>query len=199
MAIRTCGISPQRNGTNRAFHRFFQRHHQNRFNVLALFSFLLRKSAPPAATPIEPAAAAKKLLEKIAEPGAAEFETFRPRIARAPGAGAVSLPARTGPRAALLPIRSQFVVLFAFVRIAQDFVGFVDFLEFFLRGLLVLGHVGMVLAGQFAEGFANVIAAGRALDSEHLVIIFKLDRHIVLVGLARCLRIINAGPSQSGP
>jgi hypothetical protein len=51
---------------------------------------------------------------------------------------------------------------------------FVDLLEFRLRALLVLRHVGMMHPRQFAESLANFIVAGGLRNAERLVIVFVL-------------------------
>ncbi len=74
------------------------------------------------------------------------------RLSATEGLAARILPARRRTEIrALLPVRAQLVVLLALFRIAQDFVGFVDLLEFFLGDFFVLGDVGMVLPREFAE------------------------------------------------
>ena len=82
--------------------------------------------------------------------------------------GSASPPAPGRPGTAGFPIGPQLVVLFALLGVAEHLVGLVDFLEFFLRPLFVLGHVGMVLAGQFAKGLADVVVAGGALTPRDL-------------------------------
>src|SRR5207244_12713496 len=98
--------------------------------------------------------AAKKRFEEIAEPGAAEFK----RDAAAIAAKLIKSSARlTAPlrrrleSARLVPVGAQLIVFLAFVRIAQDFISFVDLLKFLLGGFFVLGDVGMVFARQFAK------------------------------------------------
>src|SRR5439155_11531130 len=68
---------------------------------------------------------------------------------------------------------SEHVILFALVRVADHFVGFVDPLELFFRGffLLVSGlEIRMVLAGELAIRFFNVLVGRVAFDFERLVI-----------------------------
>src|SRR5882724_12003591 len=79
---------------------------------------------------------------------------------------------------ALLPIRAQRVVLLAFLGIAQDFVGFVEFLEALLRVGLVLGDVGMVLQRQLAESAANLLRGRRARHTQNLIVVLECDSHI---------------------
>src|ERR1035438_913872 len=72
---------------------------------------------------------------------------------------------RTKVRAGL-PVCAEFVVFFALGRVTQDLVGLVDFLEFFLGLLFVFGDVGMILPREFAEGFFQLLGAGRARHAE---------------------------------
>ncbi len=100
-----------------------------------------------------------------------ELEVLATRAAAGEWASATE-----GVRAAP-PIGSQLVVLFAFGGVAEDFVGFVDFLEFFFGLLFVFGDVGMELTGELAKGLFDVSLAGGAGHAESFVIIFVLDGH----------------------
>ena len=75
------------------------------------------------------------------------------------------------------PIRSEFVKFSAALRIAQDLVGLVDFLEFFLRRLFVLGDIRMILPRECAEGLLNVFTSRFGWHAKDLVIIFKFNGH----------------------
>jgi hypothetical protein len=59
----------------------------------------------------------------------------------------------------LPPIGPEIVVLFTVLGIVENFISFVDFLEFFLCTLFLFGNVGMVLPGQLSEGFLNILIA----------------------------------------
>src|SRR5262249_26280899 len=74
---------------------------------------------------------------------------------------------------ARLPVRAERIVALALLRVAQDFVGLVDGLDLLLGlGTLSGRHdVGMVLAGQLAEGAANLVRLRRARDAEDLVVV----------------------------
>ena len=91
--------------------------------------------------------------------------------------GSALLSGRRPETSAFLPIRVEFIVALALLWVAEDFVGFVDLLELFLGGLLVLGHVGMVLAGQLAKGLLDLFVAGITRHSESGVVIFELNGH----------------------
>ncbi len=151
--------------------RLLQSDHDDALDILTLLGFRLAKIGLPAA------GAAEKLLEEVAETGAAELEVFGFGSA-APLVSAVASRHRS-PVSALFPISAQVVVFLALLGVAQHLVGFVDLLEFFLGALFVLGDVGMVLAGEGAKGLADFIVAGRAFHSQGLVIIFEFDRHII--------------------
>ena len=69
------------------------------------------------------------------------------------------------------------IVALAFLGIAEDLVGLVDLLEFRLRRLLVLGHIGMMLAREAAEGFADFILRSALRHAERRVIILVLNGH----------------------
>ena len=44
-------------------------------------------------------------------------------------------------------------------------MGLIDFLEFLFSQLFVLRHVGVILAGEFAEGLLDLVVAGAARHS----------------------------------
>ncbi len=185
-AIGANGVAPEGDGSDSAVHNLLQRDHQNGFYVMASIRLGFGKTLTPGGS----ASAAKKLLEKITETGAVEFKRLAPWL-RA-GLSAVSAIKRAAGRrpetGSILPIGAQLVVFLAFVRVGQDFVGLIDDLKFFLGGLLVfvLGHVGVVLAGQGAEGLADFVGTGGARNTESLIIIFVFNRHNLWVtGLAR--------------
>ena len=73
-----------------------------------------------------------------------------------------------------MPIRSEFIVAFAFLGVAEHLVSFVDFLEFLLGHFLVLRRIGVVLTREFAErAFDFSLGCGLG-DSECLVVIAEL-------------------------
>src|SRR5262249_12298542 len=76
-----------------------------------------------------------------------------------------------------IPIGTEFVVFLTFGGVAQNFVGFVDFFEFFLGLLFVFGNVGMIFASQLAKGFLDIGVARGAGDTENFVIVFILNGH----------------------
>jgi hypothetical protein len=146
------------------------------------FSFDILAAHPHcAATPARASSgAAKQALEEIAEAGslAAASEDFGkvPETAAARG-----LPSwrrreiRTG-----MPVRSQLIVLFSFLGVRKDLIGFVDVLELFLCGFVPLIHIRMKFASELAVLLADVLSARRSRDAEDLVIIFVFDGHRTL-------------------
>ncbi len=69
-------------------------------------------------------------------------------------------------------IKAELVVNLAFLRVAEDFVGFGESLEFFLGGLVTGIDVGMVLAGELLESLADFFRGGIFLDAQGGVIVF---------------------------
>src|SRR5437763_77698 len=79
----------------------------------------------------------------------------------------------TGP----VPIRSELIVFLSLLRIAQDFVGFVDLLKFFLGRFFVLGDIRMILARKFPERALDFVLGRGFGNAERLIIISKLHCH----------------------
>src|SRR5665213_528226 len=82
-----------------------------------------------------------------------------------------------GSAPAVLPIRPQFVVAAPFFRIPQDFVSFVDLLEFRLSGSLVFGHVGVMHPRELAERLLDLLRRGAARHAQRFVVILKFHGH----------------------
>jgi len=80
----------------------------------------------------------------------------------------------------LLPMLSAFIKKFAFCRIAQHLVGWIDFLKFFRRIGLILRRVRVMGAGQLSEGLLDFRRGCGARHSQRLVIVFKLNGHIFI-------------------
>src|SRR5438552_1156522 len=158
--------------------RFFECDHNVRFDIASAFC---RRLTPTESAKSGPATSAtEKCLEEIAEPGSAKLELNPAVVAGAIESSSRLLPSPSGRRLkspGLVPTRAELIVLLAFLRIAQHLVRFVDLLELFLGGLLILRHVGMMFSRQFAKGGANFIIARRLRDAQRLIIISKLHRH----------------------
>ena len=66
----------------------------------------------------------------------------------------------------LVGVEAELVVDFPLLLVAQNIVGFGDFLEL-LFGLLVAGiYIGVIFARKLAKGLADLIRRGRLLYSE---------------------------------
>src|SRR5690606_2779868 len=67
----------------------------------------------------------------------------------------------------------------AFLRILEDLVGLVDFLELMLAGLVAGVAIGMVLHGELAEGGLQLLLVGPLANAERLVKIslHRVSRH----------------------
>ena len=73
---------------------------------------------------------------------------------------------------ALLPVRSELVIELPFLGVLQDFIGFVDFLEFFLSRLVAGIEVGMVFSGKLLVGFGYGRVIRATVNAKQFVIIF---------------------------
>ena len=71
-------------------------------------------------------------------------------------------------------------------RMAQDLIGLVDFLEFLLRRLLVLGDIGMILPRQRAESLLDFLVRRLGRHTQDPVIVFEFSGH---GGLALCVSV----------
>src|SRR5690349_2822411 len=74
----------------------------------------------------------------------------------------------------MLPVFSVLVILLAFLRVAQNLVGLVYQLKFFLCFLVVGIHIRMKFPGKLAIRFFNVVSSSILIDFQGLVIINKL-------------------------
>ena len=72
-------------------------------------------------------------------------------------------------------LSTQLVIGLAFFRIRQHRIGLVDF-GHALRRVRFLAYVGMVLAGQFAIGFLDLVCAGILFHAEYLVIVLEFHQ-----------------------
>ena len=67
--------------------------------------------------------------------------------------------------------RAKPLISLPFVLIAQNFIGLVDLLEFFLRTLIMRVPVRMILQGEFSVGFLNLFVTCITVDVEYLMVI----------------------------
>ena len=165
-------------GARGTFHGFFEGDHDVALDVFPAFAQIIRCAARAKAAGA-PARGTEKLLEEIAEAGAAKMKLLvsAARPAPAPTAGETFPTGRRAEFGALLPVRTEFVVFLALGGIAEDFVSLVDFLEFLFGGFFVLGDVGVILARQLAESLFDFFVGSGARHTQDFVIIFKLHRH----------------------
>ena len=92
----------------------------------------------------------KDIVKDVAKSAPAEFEAVK---ARPPCLGSGM---------------AEHVVAFAFVLIAQDLIGFIDFFELFFRVFFCSSpalQVGMMLAGQLPKGFFELVVGRVAFDA----------------------------------
>lgn len=127
-------------------------------HIIAEVSALLRAIAPSAS-------AAGEHVENITHVEAAKAsltaETAKAALSEAAAAGSL----REG-------IVSELIILRSLVRIGENVVGFIDFLEFFFRGFwIVFIQIRMVLACQPAICFFDLIVCGAFIDAQHVIVI----------------------------
>ena len=124
-------------------------------------------------------ASTEKLLEEIAEARAFELKIIILLPSSSGGAGA-------GPACATglgtwlatgFPVGAELIILRAAFRIAQNLIGLVDLLEFFLRRFFVLGDIRMIFARKRAKGLLDVVRRGGLRDAENFVIVFEFKCH----------------------
>src|SRR5438552_1236756 len=182
--------SAQGHGPHRTVQRFFQGDHNVRFHIGAAFG--CRSASAKPAECGSASSSTEKCLEEIAEPGPAELELDTAAVATPlikSAAGLLSFPLWWWLEAALpIPIGSKLIIFLPLLRVAQNLVRFVDFLEFFFGGFLVLGHIRVVLARQLAKSAANFVLARRFRHTERLVIISTLNGHLLNVVRLRSSR-----------
>ena len=64
---------------------------------------------------------------------------------------------------------AEAVIGGALLRIFQDLVGFVDFLELHFRGKVAAVPVGVKLHGEFPEGALQLLVVAPLCDAEHII------------------------------
>jgi hypothetical protein len=78
---------------------------------------------------------------------------------------------------------AQGIVLSAFFRIAQNFVGFLQLFKAPFGRLVILVQVGMVLPSQFTVLRLDFILRGVTRHAQNLIVILVLHRHILGIPL----------------
>ena len=171
--------APERNGAHRTGHGFGECHQDIGLQITPTFVHFLLKPATPVRAAIGPTSP-EKLLEKVAEAGAAELEVFGALSScpGTPGLCAKALSPRAGRRGEpALPVRAERIVFFALFLVAENFVGLVDLLEFVFPLRLVFGDVRMMNSGEFAKCLANFVFTGRTFHTQRFVIVLIFDSH----------------------
>ena len=92
-------------------------------------------------------------------------------------AAAASTSLGRGPPFRMVPVRAQLVIFSPFLRVAQDFVGLIKFLELFFRTFLILGDIGVMLACELAECLLDCIGARISGDAENVVVVLEFNCH----------------------
>ena len=82
------------------------------------------------------------------------------------------------PLLVLLPARTELVVLLALLGIAEDLVGLVDLLESIFGSLVALVHIRVVLAGELAEGGADLLVGGGPRNAQDRVVVLESRWHL---------------------
>ena len=180
--------SPHRNRSHGPLKHFLERDENVPSNVLTAKGFMGffvsvrssigidRRSAARSA-----AASTKELFKKITEARALKLEIIliTPNsLLSGSSSGSTGLRARLP---ACFPVGTQLIVLLATVRMAQDLIGFVDFLEFLLRHLLVFGDIGVILPRQRAESLLDFLVRGLGRHSQDPIIVLEFSGHDGLV------------------
>ena len=105
----------------------------------------------------------------------AKIESAKIKIDVLPVAGGRSGTSRRN----IVAVEAVLVVHLPLLRIGQHVVGFLQLLEFFLRGFVARIQIGVVLPRQFPKRRANILRAGFPRHSQQLVIIlFRCRRHL---------------------
>ena len=154
---------------------FVQRHQDVALDILAALGECLASHAIPpcsAETTGWTTATAEELLEEIAEARAIEME-FRSIFVTSTESALrrCRLPFR------MVPVCSQLIILSPFLRVAEDFVGLVDFLELCFGRRFVFGNVRVILAGELAECLLDFLAAGVSSHAEDVVVVLEFNGH----------------------
>ena len=154
---------------------FVQRHQDVALDILAaLGDGPSSRAIPPclAETTGWTTATAEELLEEIAEARAIEME-FRSLCVTSTKSGLrrCRLPFR------MVPVCPQLIILAPFLRVTEDFVGLVDFLELFLGRDLIFGNVRVILVGELAECLLDFLAARVSSHTEDVVVVLEFNGH----------------------
>src|SRR5438046_4808571 len=187
----------QRDCSGRSVQRFFKCDHDVGFDIGA--ALRRRLTSAKSAESRAAAATAEESFEKVTESSSVELElnstaVAAPLIKSAAGLLSLPLPVRRRLKTArTIPIRAELVVFLALLGVAQHLIGFVDFLKFFFGRLFILGNVGMIFPCQLAKCAADLVLGGGLRNTECLIIISELHRHLTS---SLCLRSLRATSEQ---
>src|SRR5262245_54579526 len=76
-----------------------------------------------------------------------------------------------------LPVRPEFVILFPFLRIRKDTVGFIYFFKLFLGILISRIDVGVVFSSKLPISCANLLVGGLPGEPKCFVVVPELNCH----------------------
>lgn len=177
----------ERDRARGTIHDFIERHKDVTFDVVAACGagLIISSRAEFLAAEINPAktsATSEELFEEITETSAAAEAEFVALRTAGAGPPASLLTGRRLKAGTVFPARAELVVFLAVLRVAENFVSFVDFLELLLAGFFVPRFVGMILAREFAESFLDIVGTGISRDAEDRVVIFKFNRDYCKIG-----------------
>ena len=119
----------------------------------------------------------QKLLKKIAEARSFKLKFIFPAARCTSGGSASAMTWLWARLSARFPIGTELIEFPAALRIAQNLVGLVNFLEFFLRRFFVFGDIRMILPREGAERPLDFLVGRLGRHSEDLIIIFEFNGH----------------------
>ena len=159
--------------------RFLECNEDVRFDIGAAFRRRFPSTEPAESRTSAPAA--EECFEEIAESRSAKFKLNPAAAIAAPllkSTTRLTAPLRRRLKSTgLVPVRAELIVFLALLRIAQDFVGFIDLLEFFFGGFFVLGHVRMLFPRKFAKRAPDFVLGRGFRNPKRFVIISELHCH----------------------
>src|SRR5262249_42258643 len=141
---------------------FFERDADLSFQVAAASCEVRSRRAGPSACTSE------HTLKEVAEvaKAATDISEFNPHIAT---------PIRWRPEIrSCFPVLSQFVILFTFLRIRKDAVGFIYFFKLFFRVLISGIDVWVELSSELPVSITNLLVSNLARKPKCCVVVSKL-------------------------
>jgi len=156
-------------------HNFVQCHKDVALDVLTVPGKCLVFHPIPACSAeatVRAASTAEELFEKIAETGAVEMK-FSAIIRTSSKSACLLFRLMVGT----VPVFSQLVILPPLIRVAENLVGLVDFLESAFGTRFVFGDIGVIFACQFPKCLLDFSVARVLGHTENIVVIFELNGH----------------------